>query len=127
MFVLTFLLPPAISPVYCLQFCYGMSSAFPAIVTPQLNQDCSDFTISPDQESWIVSVDNLMTPLVCLLSGLLQSQAGPRACLRLTCLPYLTAWILTALAGHYHHVWIIYIARSTLNTDILSSDFYIGV
>ena len=43
----------AISPVYCLQVCYGMSSAFPAILTPQLTQDCALFTISADQESWI--------------------------------------------------------------------------
>ena len=43
----------AISPVYCLQVCYGMSSAFPAILTPQLTQDCALFTITDDQESWI--------------------------------------------------------------------------
>ena len=43
----------AISPVYFLQVCYGMSGAFPAILTPQLTQDCALFTVSDDQESWI--------------------------------------------------------------------------
>ena len=45
----------AISPVYILQLCYGMSSGYPAIVTPQLNNNCQDdtFSIDDDQESWI--------------------------------------------------------------------------
>ena len=43
----------AVSPVYCLQVAYGMSGAFPAILTPQLTQDCALFTISAGQESWI--------------------------------------------------------------------------
>ena len=45
----------AISPVYILQLCYGMSSGYPAIVTPQLNNNCQDDTVSinDDQESWI--------------------------------------------------------------------------
>ena len=58
-----------------------------------------------------MSLDNCVTPVVCLVSGYLQHRLGPRLTLVLTCLPYLTAWLLTALAGHYHHVWIIYLAR----------------
>ena len=42
-----------VSPIYILQMGYGMSSAFPAITTPQLTSDCAIFTITPDQESWI--------------------------------------------------------------------------
>ena len=40
-------------PVYLLQLCYGMNSGFPAILTPQLAEPCSEFQISLDQESWI--------------------------------------------------------------------------
>ena len=43
----------AISPVYFLQLCYGMSSGYPAITTPQLTMDCALFSINDDQESWI--------------------------------------------------------------------------
>ena len=43
----------AILPVFILQLCYGMSGAFPAITTPQLMMDCSLFSISKDEESWI--------------------------------------------------------------------------
>eukprot|EP00091_Calanus_sinicus_P004909 TRINITY_DN15278_c0_g1_i1.p1 TRINITY_DN15278_c0_g1~~TRINITY_DN15278_c0_g1_i1.p1 ORF type:complete len:120 (+),score=2.41 TRINITY_DN15278_c0_g1_i1:419-778(+) len=44
-------------PVYLLQLCYGMNSGFPAILTPQLAEPCSEFAISVQQESWIVSLD----------------------------------------------------------------------
>ena len=44
-----------------------------------------------------VAVDNVMTPVFCLLSGLLQGQLGPRLTLMLTCLPYLAGWGVAAL------------------------------
>ena len=40
-------------PVYLLQISYGMNSGYPAIVTPQLDEPCSKFNITSDQESWI--------------------------------------------------------------------------
>ena len=43
----------AITPVYLLNFCYGMSGGFPAITTPQLTTGCGVFDISIEQESWI--------------------------------------------------------------------------
>ena len=41
-------------PVYLLQLCYGMNSGFTAILGPQLSEQCSEFTITLDQLSWIV-------------------------------------------------------------------------
>ena len=59
----------AVLPVYVLQFCYGMSSGYPAITTPQvqgwsagniimwtifqLQMDCGKFQITDEEESWI--------------------------------------------------------------------------
>ena len=68
----------ALIPVYLLQICYGMNTGFPAILTPQLRENCSEFSITSDQESWIVSIDNLATPLICILSGFLQQKFGPQ-------------------------------------------------
>ena len=68
----------ALVPVYLLQICYGMNTGFPAILTPQLRENCSEFSITSDQESWIVSIDNLATPLICILSGFLQQKFGPQ-------------------------------------------------
>ena len=55
-----------------------MNTGFPAILTPQLRENCSEFSITSDQESWIVSIDNLATPLICILSGFLQQKFGPQ-------------------------------------------------
>ena len=41
----------AILPVYVLQFCYGMSGAYPSVTTPELTMDCALFSITPNQES----------------------------------------------------------------------------
>ena len=88
----------ALLPVYLLQVSYGMNSGYPAIMTPQLREDCSEFSITTDEESWIgmnctitlqlthinlyyfsflVSIDNVATPFVCILSGFLQQKFGP--------------------------------------------------
>ena len=47
----------AITPVYILNFCYGMSGGFPAITTPQLKSGCGLFDISREEESWIGTVN----------------------------------------------------------------------
>ena len=43
----------ALLPVYLLQVCYGMNTGYPAIMTPQLREGCSEFEITEDQESGI--------------------------------------------------------------------------
>ena len=118
----------AILPVYVLQFCYGMSGAYPSVTTPELTMDCALFSITPNQESNIgkdktstfsgslnlsfpVSIDNIISPIICILSGSLQQKFGPRTILLLNCLPYLLAWIGAALSGVYKNVWFLYISR----------------
>jgi len=50
---MNFLKVLALFPVYLLHLCDGMNSGYPAILTPQLREDCSEFKITPDDESWI--------------------------------------------------------------------------
>lgn len=113
----------ALLPVYLLQICYGMNSGFPAILTPQLREDCSEFSITVDQESWLVSLDNLLTPLVCLLSGPMQQRWGPRTVLMLCCFPYFLSWLLTTLATNHE---ILYLARILVGVShaLLSTSVY---
>ena len=120
----------AILPVYILQFCYGMSGAYPSVTTPQLTMDCALFSITPNQESnistqliiclaawpllwhfFLVSIDNLISPFICILSGSLQQKFGPRTILILNCFPYLLAWIGAALSGFFTNIWLLYISR----------------
>lgn len=64
-------------PGYLLQMSYGMNTAFTAIMTPQLNENITEFKITEDEESWIVSIDNTIIPFMSILSGMLQTQFGP--------------------------------------------------
>ncbi len=45
----------ALLPVYLLQLCSGLNTGFPAVLTAQLREGCSEdgFVITRDQESWI--------------------------------------------------------------------------
>ena len=64
-------------PGYLLQMTFGMNTAFTAILTPQLMETGSEFEITEDQESWIVSMDNFIIPFMSILSGNLQTNFGP--------------------------------------------------
>lgn len=96
----------ALVPIYLLQFCYGMNTGFPAILTPQLREPCSEFRITENQESWIVSLDNVATPLICLCSGILQQRYGPKYILVSACVPYLLGWIMVGLASNVEYLYI---------------------
>lgn len=64
-------------PGYLLQMCYGMNTAFTAVMTPQLMENGSEFAISEDEEGWIVSIDNVIVPIMSIVSGFLQTKYGP--------------------------------------------------
>lgn len=96
----------ALLPVYLLQVCYGMNSGYPAILTPQLAEEGSEFQITPDQESWIVSIDNLATPLVCVLSGFLQQRFGPLRVLMFACFPYSLGWLFASVATTVNFLYV---------------------
>ncbi len=69
-------------------------------------EDDSEFTISPDQESWIVSLDNLATPVICIVSGCLQQKFGPRRVLLFSCFPYFAGWLICSRATAVGHLYV---------------------
>ena len=60
---------------------------------------------------FLVSIDNLISPIICILSGSLQQKFGPRTILILNCLPYLLSWIGAVLSGLFTNIWFLYISR----------------
>jgi len=114
-------------PVYLLQLCYGMNSGFPAILTPQLAEPCSEFTVSLDQESWIVSLDNLLAPFICIASGFLQQKFGPLKILMFSCLPYTAGWITAAVATHAHHLYVSRVLVSISHAFICTTVYTIEI
>jgi len=112
----------ALLPVYLLQISYGMNTGYPAIVTPQLEEPCSEFKVSLDEESWIVSLDNFATPLVCILSGFLQQYFGPLKVLVFACFPYTAGWIVAATADSAHYLYfsriLVGVSNALLTTTV---------
>ena len=53
-----------------------------------------------------VSLDNILTPLICIMSGFLQQKLGPLRVLQFACLPYTAAWIAAALADSHHTLYL---------------------
>lgn len=101
-----------------------MNSGFPAILTPQLRETCSEFPITIEEESWIVSIDNLVTPFICILSGFLQQKCGPLRILMFACFPYILAWIIVFLANSVHHLLasrlLVGISHALLTTTVFT-------
>jgi len=113
----------AMIPVYLLYITLGANSAFVSVLTPQLREDCSEFSITFDQESWIVSLDFLFSPILCIFSGPLQHIIGPRCSIQLSCLPYLLGWLMTIFSFNYK---MLYVARTLvgIGTALLSTSIY---
>jgi len=114
-------------PVYLLELCYGMNSGFTAILTPQLYGSCSEFLVSLDQLSWIVSLDNILTPIICIMSGLLQQKYGPLRVLQFSCLPYIAAWISAALASSHYTLYFSRILVGISNGIVSTSIFTVEI
>ena len=50
--------------MYLLTICEGMSHGFPAIVIPQLREQCSEFKMTKDEESWIGDINKIKIEFV---------------------------------------------------------------
>ena len=121
--------------------CYGMNTAFSAVITPQLMENNTEFQINEDQEGWIVSIDNFIVPCISILSGILQTKYGPAKVvfyfkwkinksnsfflqiLLLTGIPYLLGWIIAIFASN---VWHVYISRLFVGSShaLLATSIY---
>ncbi len=64
---------------------------------------------------YLVSMDNLATPFVCIASGYLQQKFGPRKILLVACLPYFGGWTLSSMAKE---VWAIYLSRLLVGVNL---------
>jgi len=114
-------------PVYLLELCYGMNSGFTAILTAQLYGHCAEFHISLDQLSWIVSLDNILTPLICIVSGFLQQKFGPLRLLMLACLPYILGWVAASLASNHYILYLSRILVGVSNGIVSTSIFTVEI
>ena len=53
-----------------------------------------------------VSIDNLMTICVCIVTGFLQKKFGPKKMLMVACFPYFLAWLCVGFATSLSWIYI---------------------
>ena len=59
----------------------------------------------------LVSLDNVVSPIVCIFSGFLQQKFGPRTILMVTCIPYFLSWLAAVMAGQFYSIELLYLSR----------------
>ncbi|XP_023349580.1 facilitated trehalose transporter Tret1-2 homolog [Eurytemora carolleeae] len=112
-------------PFYLLQFCSGMSVGYPSILVPQLIASNSTGLILDDSsKGWIVSLDYVMTALIALISGQLQTMFGPKKTSLLACFPICLSWFLMAVAPNMPTILTSRLLVG-LGNGILTSSVYI--
>uniref|UniRef100_A0A8D8XVG1 Facilitated trehalose transporter Tret1 n=1 Tax=Cacopsylla melanoneura TaxID=428564 RepID=A0A8D8XVG1_9HEMI len=86
-----------------------------AILSPGMNMGYSAFALkgmrssldlSTDQETWIASLSNLVTPIGCLLSGPILERYGRKCTLLLVAIPCSIGWFLMAIQPTLGRIYI---------------------
>lgn len=72
-----------------------MTLGFPTIVIPTLQGGQEgELVLTPEQISWISSINLICVPLGCLLSGAVTQPLGRKKSMQLVNLPFVAAWLL---------------------------------
>ena len=58
-----------------------------------------------------MSIDNVVSPISCIVSGYMQQKIGPKHVLVVTCLPYLLGWLAAASARYIPTIYLLYLSR----------------
>ncbi|KAM3968424.1 LOW QUALITY PROTEIN: facilitated trehalose transporter Tret1 [Aphomia sociella] len=86
----------AVSVKNLLLFGYGMTLGFPTIVIPAVANPVEGevLHLTNTELSWISSMNYVVVPLGCAISGVVTSPMGRRRAMQLVNLPFFVAWLL---------------------------------
>ncbi|KAF4528896.1 hypothetical protein B566_EDAN017325 [Ephemera danica] len=78
---------------------YGMTLGFPTILLPALQRGLEPaLELTPEEISWLGSINLVCVPLGCLGSGLLTNKLGRKRAMMLVNAPLMVAWMILHLA-----------------------------
>ena len=87
---------------------FGISTAFSAILIPQLEDPSSDLHLTLAQSSWIASIVILSGIAGSLAAGPLSESVGRLAAIKLCVIPCVIGWALIAIATNF---WSMVVGR----------------
>ncbi|XP_031344079.1 facilitated trehalose transporter Tret1-like isoform X2 [Photinus pyralis] len=90
---------------------FGMTLGYPTILIPSLTSGDrnEEIQLTPEQVSWIGSINLMCVPIGCLLSGVLTTPVGRRRSMQVICFPLAASWLTFNFAKE---VWHVYLALS---------------
>ncbi|XP_044728328.1 facilitated trehalose transporter Tret1-like [Chrysoperla carnea] len=89
----------AVSAKNLLMLTYGLTIGIPTIAIPALSGDTSkrssdELILSKEQISWISSINYIMVPIGCALSGVCTQPLGRKKSMLLINIPFIVAWLV---------------------------------
>ncbi|XP_061704521.1 facilitated trehalose transporter Tret1-like [Cydia pomonella] len=105
---------------------YGMTLGFPTILIPAVSQPIEEEQLSlyPSQVAWISSINLIVVPLGCALSGAVTAPMGRRRAMQFVNLPFFVAWLMfhfsTTPAHLYGALFLTGLAGGLLEAPVLT-------
>lgn len=86
---------------------YGMTLGFPTILIPAVSSPMDGEVLHPEKSeiSWISSINYIMVPVGCALSGLVTTPLGRRRAMQVVNVPFFLAWLLFHFASSTPHLY----------------------
>ncbi|CAK1588770.1 unnamed protein product [Parnassius mnemosyne] len=105
---------------------YGMTLGFPTILIPAVSQprDGEVLHLNASEVSWIGSINLIVVPLGCAMSGVVTSPLGRRRAMQAVNLPFFIAWLMfyfSSTTGHlYGALFLTGLAGGLLEAPVLT-------
>ncbi|XP_053624848.1 facilitated trehalose transporter Tret1-like isoform X2 [Plodia interpunctella] len=86
---------------------YGMTLGFPTILIPAVKNPAESevLQLTNSQVSWISSLNLIVVPLGCALSGVVTAPMGRRRAMQVVNLPFFVAWLLFHFSSTTEHLY----------------------
>ncbi|XP_060809830.1 facilitated trehalose transporter Tret1 [Amyelois transitella] len=86
---------------------YGMTLGFPTILIPAVKTPAvgEELHLTDSEVSWISSLNLIVVPLGCALSGVVTSPMGRRRAMQVVNLPFFIAWLMFHFSSTTEHLY----------------------
>ncbi|XP_046976948.1 facilitated trehalose transporter Tret1-like isoform X1 [Vanessa cardui] len=86
---------------------YGMTLGFPTILIPAVKEpvEGENLHLESSEISWISSINLIVVPVGCALSGIVTSPLGRRRAMQMVNVPFFIAWLIFHFSSNTGHLY----------------------